>query len=47
MTDSQRHAKMIALLTYMALRALWFFPWMLLRQALWERRERSAADLSQ
>ena len=40
MTDSQRDAKMIALTAYMALRALWFVPGMMLRQMQWERRER-------
>ena len=40
MTDSQQYAKMIALTAYMALRALWFFPWMMLRQMQGERRER-------
>jgi hypothetical protein len=40
MIDGQRHAKMIALTAYIALRALWFFPWMMLRQMQWERRER-------
>jgi hypothetical protein len=40
MTDIQWHAKVIALLAYLALRALWFFPWMMLRQMQGERRER-------